>query len=40
MTEQKTQQFAKFFLSDIKLKFEKNKNKKSTLEELDVSTAS
>ena len=36
MQEQKTQQFAKFYIKDIKLKVHKNDNKKHSFDELNL----
>ena len=38
MLEQKTQQFAKFYLKDIKLKLQKDYNKKNSFDELNIPT--
>ena len=38
MFYQKTQQFAKFYLKDIKIKLKKNINKKSSIDELTISS--
>ena len=40
MQELKTQQFAKFYIKDIKTKLEKNFDKKNTLEEFKISSSS
>tara|TARA_Y100001968_G_scaffold279989_1_gene276235 strand:- start:157 stop:279 length:123 start_codon:yes stop_codon:yes gene_type:complete len=39
MQEQKTQQFARFYLKDIKTKLQKDNNKKNYFEDLDFSGA-
>tara|TARA_B100000965_G_scaffold174526_1_gene145663 strand:- start:3448 stop:3570 length:123 start_codon:yes stop_codon:yes gene_type:complete len=39
MQEQKTQQFSKFYLKDIKIKLQKNQNKKEHFEDFSLSTA-
>ena len=39
MQEQKTQQFAKFYLKDIKFKFLKDHNKKNSFDGLTIKTA-
>ena len=38
MKDQKTQQFAKFYLKDIKLKLQKGSNNKSTIDEYSFSS--
>ncbi len=38
MQEQKTQQFAKFYIKDIKIKIQRDDNKKNTFECLNYST--
>tara|TARA_B100000965_G_scaffold293032_1_gene250944 strand:+ start:1511 stop:1633 length:123 start_codon:yes stop_codon:yes gene_type:complete len=38
MQEQKTQQFAKFYLKDIKLKLQLDEDKKKSLNDLTLST--
>ena len=40
MQKQKTQQFAKFFLKDLKIKTPKYHSEKSEIEELNLSSAS
>ena len=39
MHDQKTQQFAKFYIKDIKIKILKDHNKKNSFSELDLSSA-
>ena len=39
MQLQKTQQFAKFYLKDIKIKMQKDCNKKNSFHDLNISTA-
>tara|TARA_Y100001968_G_scaffold72239_1_gene63569 strand:+ start:432 stop:569 length:138 start_codon:yes stop_codon:yes gene_type:complete len=39
MQEQKTQQFAKFYLKDIKIKLKKDYNKKNPIKDLTFSSA-
>ena len=36
MYDQKTQQFAKFYIKDIKIKIQKDSNKKNTFDELNI----
>tara|TARA_B100000965_G_C19205450_1_gene589258 strand:- start:167 stop:289 length:123 start_codon:yes stop_codon:yes gene_type:complete len=38
MQDQKTQQFAKFYIKDIKIKMQKDENKKNTFDELNLIT--
>ncbi len=39
MQEQKTQQFAKFYLKDIKIKLQRDHNKKNSFNDLNISTS-
>ncbi len=40
MQEQKTQQFSKFYLKDVKIKLQKDRNQKNYFDDLTISSAS